>query len=115
MKRARSVCFVTGNANKLRELKSKLESSGAAVELTSQHVDLPELQGTPEEIATKKAGEAARLICGPVLVEDTCLQFHALKGLPVSWRRSCRLVCSPVLARVPTSSGFWTRWAVKAW
>jgi inosine triphosphate pyrophosphatase len=86
MKRARTVCFVTGNANKLRELKSKLSSLGAEVDLTSQNVDLPELQGTAEEIATKKAQQAAELVGAAVLVEDTCLQFHALKGLPVRAR-----------------------------
>jgi hypothetical protein len=84
MKRARAVCFVTGNANKLRELSSKLASMGADIDLTSQNVDLPELQGTPEDIATKKAQQAAELVGAAVLVEDTCLQFHALKGLPVS-------------------------------
>jgi hypothetical protein len=84
MKRARTVCFVTGNANKLRELSGKLASMGADVDLTSQNVDLPELQGTAEDIATKKAQQAAELVGAAVLVEDTCLQFHALKGLPVS-------------------------------
>ena len=84
------MCFVTGNANKLRELVSKLDALGAAVELTSQSVDLPELQGTPAEIATKKAQQAAELVGGAVLVEDTCLEFRALGGLPVRGCAMCR-------------------------
>jgi inosine triphosphate pyrophosphatase len=43
---------------------------------------VPELQGEPEDISREKARLAAREIGGPVLVEDTCLCFNALKGLP---------------------------------
>ncbi|XP_020080970.1 inosine triphosphate pyrophosphatase-like, partial [Ananas comosus] len=43
---------------------------------------VPELQGEPEEISKEKARLAATQVNGPVLVEDTCLCFNALKGLP---------------------------------
>ncbi|KAJ6694958.1 INOSINE TRIPHOSPHATE PYROPHOSPHATASE/HAM1 PROTEIN [Salix koriyanagi] len=43
---------------------------------------IPELQGEPEEISKEKARLAAVEVKGPVLVEDTCLCFNALKGLP---------------------------------
>ncbi|KAG0616381.1 hypothetical protein M758_5G110400 [Ceratodon purpureus] len=49
---------------------------------------VPELQGEPEDISREKARLAAKEIGGPVLVEDTCLCFHALNGLPgpyVKW------------------------------
>ncbi|KAH8664326.1 putative ham1 family protein [Xylariales sp. PMI_506] len=73
------VNFITGNANKLREVKAILEP---AIEVRSQSVDLPELQGTVEEVTRDKCRVAADRVGGPVLVEDTCLCFNALGGLP---------------------------------
>ncbi|KAL5995107.1 hypothetical protein ACLOJK_025165 [Asimina triloba] len=43
---------------------------------------VPELQGEPEDISKEKARLAAKEANGPVLVEDTCLCFNALNGLP---------------------------------
>jgi inosine triphosphate pyrophosphatase len=54
----------------------------ARFQLKSVALDLPELQGKPEEVAREKARSAARLVEGPVLVEDTSLCFRALNGLP---------------------------------
>ncbi|ETS76709.1 hypothetical protein PFICI_12096 [Pestalotiopsis fici W106-1] len=73
------VNFITGNANKLREVKHILEP---AITVNSQSVDLPELQGTVEEVTLEKCRVAAQQVGGPVLVEDTCLCFNALGGLP---------------------------------
>ncbi|CAM6018144.1 unnamed protein product [Sphagnum balticum] len=73
------VTFVTGNAKKLEEVKMIL---GQSIPFQSLKLDLPELQGEPEDISKEKARLAAREIGGPVLVEDTCLCFNALKGLP---------------------------------
>ncbi|PKK27385.1 inosine triphosphatase (nucleoside triphosphate pyrophosphatase) [Columba livia] len=39
-------------------------------------------QGEPDEISVQKCREAARQVRGPVIVEDTCLCFNALGGLP---------------------------------
>ncbi|CAO2578773.1 Inosine triphosphate pyrophosphatase [Lemmus lemmus] len=50
--------------------------------LVAQKIDLPEYQGEPDEISIQKCREAARQVQGPVLVEDTCLCFNALGGLP---------------------------------
>merc|ERR1712125_199765 len=45
--------------------------------------DLPELQGaSPAMIAKEKCVLAAKEVNGPVMCEDTCLCYHALKGLP---------------------------------
>ena len=98
------VTFVTGNENKLKEVRAILGAddggggggAGAAgasdvastFALRSQKVDLPELQGEPEDIAAEKAKLAARAVGGPTLVEDTSLCYVALKGLPgpyVKW------------------------------
>ncbi|KAL2013456.1 hypothetical protein VTN00DRAFT_981 [Thermoascus crustaceus] len=71
--------FITGNKNKLAEVKAIL---GNVIEVQSRAIDVPEIQGTSEEIAREKCRRAAEAIGGPVLTEDTALEFHALKGLP---------------------------------
>ncbi|MED6209014.1 hypothetical protein PIB30_050488 [Stylosanthes scabra] len=73
------VTFVTGNAKKLDEVRAIL---GHSIPFQSLKLDLPELQGEPEEISKEKARLAVAKVNGPVLVEDTCLCFNALKGLP---------------------------------
>ncbi|CAJ2507470.1 Uu.00g086560.m01.CDS01 [Anthostomella pinea] len=72
--------FITGNANKLAEVKAILEVAGITVQ--NQALDLPEIQGTLEEVTLEKCRVAADRVGGPVLVEDTCLCFDALAGLP---------------------------------
>ncbi|KAK1267323.1 Inosine triphosphate pyrophosphatase [Acorus gramineus] len=76
---SRPVTFVTGNPKKLEEVRAIL---GDSIPLQSLKLDLPELQGEPEEISKDKARMAAKEVNGPVLVEDTCLCFNALNGLP---------------------------------
>ncbi|KAK2628592.1 hypothetical protein QTJ16_001695 [Diplocarpon rosae] len=71
--------FITSNKNKLTEVKAIL---GDTVDLQSQALDLVEIQGTIEEISADKCRRAAAVVNGPVLVEDTCLCFNALKELP---------------------------------
>lgn len=99
--------FITGNKNKLAEVKHIL---GDVVPLQSQSLDLTEIQGTIEEISMDKSQRAAAIVrfpniilllltatlffhvcysllkigkvAGPVLTEDTCLCFNALKDLP---------------------------------
>ncbi|KAG9447639.1 hypothetical protein H6P81_013767 [Aristolochia fimbriata] len=75
----RPVTFVTGNAKKLEEVRAIL---GNSIPFQSLKLELPELQGEPEEISKEKARLAAKEVNGPVLVEDTCLCFNALNGLP---------------------------------
>ena len=45
-------------------------------------VDLPDLQGEPEEITREKLKIALQQSEGPLIVEDTSLCFNAYKGLP---------------------------------
>lgn len=75
-----NVNFITGNANKLREVKAILEGAGLTV--TSQNLDLEEVQGTIEQVTESKCRRAAEQVGGPVLVDDTSLCFNALGGLP---------------------------------
>eukprot|EP00730_Choanoeca_flexa_P008869 TRINITY_DN12552_c0_g1_i1.p1 TRINITY_DN12552_c0_g1~~TRINITY_DN12552_c0_g1_i1.p1 ORF type:complete len:228 (+),score=44.46 TRINITY_DN12552_c0_g1_i1:696-1379(+) len=76
-----TITFVTGNQKKLQEVKQILGPS-FPFEVTNRKVDLPELQGEPEEISKEKCRLAAKEVNGPVMVEDTSLCFNALNGLP---------------------------------
>lgn len=78
-----SLTFVTGNAKKLEEVRAIL-SAGKVLpfEVVSQKLDLPELQGEPDDVAREKCLLAVKEVKGPTIVEDTCLCFNALGGLP---------------------------------
>lgn len=78
---SKPITFITGNVKKLEEVAAVLGKEFPR-ELLSKMVDLPELQGEMDEVCIKKCQEAAKLVQGPVIVEDTCLCFHALGGLP---------------------------------
>lgn len=86
---SQTITFVTGNANKLKEVVAILggepTAEGSKVgnfTITNKSLDLDEVQGTIETVTIHKAKEAARQVNGPVLVEDTCLAFNAMNGLP---------------------------------
>lgn len=51
--------FITGNKNKLAEVKAIL---GDTVELQNKAIDLPEIQGTSEQIAKEKCRRAAEIV-----------------------------------------------------
>lgn len=78
----KNLVFVTGNANKLREVKAILSEGGHPIEIDSQSLEIPEIQGTTIEVATDKCRRAAELVGGPCITEDTALCYVALKGLP---------------------------------
>ncbi|GAA5894840.1 nucleoside triphosphate pyrophosphohydrolase HAM1 [Sporobolomyces salmoneus] len=85
----RSILFVTGNANKLKEVRAILlasssssSSSSPQFEVESRDLDLPEIQGTTQEVAIAKVRAAAEIVRGPCITEDTALGFEALGGLP---------------------------------
>jgi inosine triphosphate pyrophosphatase len=54
--RPKTLNFITGNKNKLAEVKAIL---GEVVEFQSKSLDLVEIQGTSEEIALDKCRRAA--------------------------------------------------------
>lgn len=74
----REVIFITGNNDKFREFSEILTS----VKLKRKDIDLPELQGTPEEIVKEKSKIACSMIKKPCFVDDTSLCFDAWGGLP---------------------------------
>ncbi|KAK7902723.1 nucleoside triphosphate pyrophosphohydrolase ham1 [Exophiala xenobiotica] len=73
--------FITGNANKLAEVQAIL-GEVQNLRLQSRNVEGNEIQGSIEEVARDKCSRAAEVVGGPVLTEDTALEFQALKGLP---------------------------------
>lgn len=56
LSKPKTLNFVTGNRSKLAEAQAIL---GDAIELTSQAIDIPEIQGSLEEIARDKCKKAA--------------------------------------------------------
>ncbi|KIL58976.1 hypothetical protein M378DRAFT_169955 [Amanita muscaria Koide BX008] len=77
---ARRLVFVTGNAHKLREVREILAPYN--IEIEAMSLDVPEIQGTTQEVAKAKCRAAAELVGGPCITEDTALGFKALNGLP---------------------------------
>ena len=71
--------FVTGNENKLREVREIL---GNVVKVESVDLQLSELQGTPIEVARAKAVQAFKKHRQPLICEDTSLCFNAYGGMP---------------------------------
>ncbi|KAF5574017.1 Ham1 family [Fusarium pseudoanthophilum] len=72
--------LITGNANKLADIKAILAPTGITVR--NQSLDLPEIQGSIEEITIAKCRTAAEMVGGPVVVDDTALCFNAMNGMP---------------------------------
>ena len=87
------ITFITSNKNKALELESILNNSlplslSLSLSIKIHSLDLPELQGEPEYIATEKCKFASEQINGSVIIEDTSLCYNALGGLPgpyVKW------------------------------
>ncbi|TRM67468.1 inosine triphosphate pyrophosphatase-like protein [Schizophyllum amplum] len=79
---SKPLTFVTGNANKLKEVQAILSAGPQPLEIISQSVDIPELQGTTQEVAIDKCKRAAEALGGPCITEDTALCFEAMNGLP---------------------------------
>mmetsp|Transcript_23047 Transcript_23047/g.49903 ORF Transcript_23047/g.49903 Transcript_23047/m.49903 type:complete len:641 (+) Transcript_23047:74-1996(+) len=84
-----TITFVTGNKNKLAEVQRLLSTSSASDETPSipfdidnMKLDLPELQGSPRDIASEKCKTASQQLQTAVLTEDTCLCFRGLNDLP---------------------------------
>ena len=81
-----TISFVTGNKNKVNELQNILNTTNNSTNndliIKAYKLDLPELQGDPEYIATEKCRLASLEIDKAVLIEDTSLCFNALGGLP---------------------------------
>lgn len=83
----KEIVFVTGNANKLKEVQMLLAPTDGqqSVQLTNEPLDLDELQDVDlEAIALNKCKQAVEILGAgkPVFVEDTALRFDEFNGLP---------------------------------
>ncbi|MBI4144325.1 non-canonical purine NTP pyrophosphatase [Candidatus Woesearchaeota archaeon] len=74
----KDVIFITGNEHKFEEFCKWIHS----VKLKRKNINLPELQGLPEEIAKEKAKLACSILKKPCFVDDTSLVFKSWKSLP---------------------------------
>jgi inosine triphosphate pyrophosphatase len=70
--------FVTGNKEKLKEARSIL----ADFEIEQVEVDLPELQGEPDDIAKEKARIACEKTGKRIFIDDTSFCLNCLNGMP---------------------------------
>ncbi len=77
----KTISFITGNPNKLKEF-SQIIGDVSPYLFDTKSIDLPEYQGEPEEIAIAKCKTALEIAKSPVLIEDTSLCFNGLNGLP---------------------------------
>lgn len=75
------IYFATSNLQKLSEVREILGEADT-LEIVHYDLELPEWQGSLEQIAFNKCKEAVQVIQGPVVVEDTALAFNSLGGLP---------------------------------
>jgi inosine triphosphate pyrophosphatase len=74
----KEIIFITGNEDKFREFGEIIKS----VKLIRKNIDLPELQGTPEEIVKAKVKLACQIVKKPCFVDDTSLGFDEWGLLP---------------------------------
>jgi len=68
--------FVSSNENKYYQLQRAIK------ELEMYNLDIPEYQGTHEDIVKGKCKYAYDILKCPLIVEDTSLSFEAWKGMP---------------------------------
>ncbi|AHY79055.1 AQG_2a_G0030680.mRNA.1.CDS.1 [Saccharomyces cerevisiae] len=83
------IVFVTGNANKLKEVQSiltqEVDNNNKTIHLINEALDLEELQDTDLNAIALAKGKQAVAALGkgkPVFVEDTALRFDEFNGLP---------------------------------
>ena len=63
MASSKTITFVTGNAKKLEEFMAIL-GTNFPHKIVSAKIDLPEYQGTPQEVCEEKCREAFRKVNG---------------------------------------------------
>lgn len=87
------ITFVTGNLNKLREVSQILSGDAdadAAFRIVSRKLDLPELQGDPDEIARQKCLIAVKEIDGPTVSTSARTMRGRQHFRPPSAVRTCK-------------------------
>ena len=85
--KAKTITFVTGNPGKLQEVVA-IVGGAKGFEIVNTKIDLEEIQGELSEVCHEKCRAAARIVDGPVFMEDTCLGFRAQEGFPGPYIKS---------------------------
>lgn len=79
----KEVLFISGNSNKIREVRDMLSKWDIVVK--DKVLDVDEIQEKDvEKVAGRKAKDAFDVLRVPVLVEDTGLHIDAMNGYPGS-------------------------------
>lgn len=101
--RSREIVFVTGNKNKVAELGDHIKTELVKIDVLD--LDLPEIQDASVlKIVEEKCRQAFHKVNNKlpvgddgqqakrcVLIEDTCLHFNALNGMPGPYIK-CRYI-----------------------
>jgi inosine triphosphate pyrophosphatase len=74
--------FCSSNIKKYEEVCAIINKDLPDVEIKQIKLEIPELQGDPNEIVINKLKYAISQHKGPLMVEDTSLCYNALQGLP---------------------------------
>lgn len=79
--------FVTENTNKFNEANGILQQLNCKYQLVQLKLDLPELQGTSDEISYQKALKAEKILrnsgySNHFIIDDTGLHYNCLGGMP---------------------------------
>jgi len=74
--------FITGAQHKIREVEQICSSENFPFKIVAHKLDLDEYQGSTQDITIKKCQLAYSIVKSPLIVEDTCLGYNAMKGLP---------------------------------
>jgi inosine triphosphate pyrophosphatase len=76
--------LISSNEGKLREMQLVLgpELQKMGINLEMLPLEIPEIQGTSDEVILDKIERASTMSSFPVICEDTSLSFTAWKGLP---------------------------------
>lgn len=84
-----TITFITGNENKFSEFSQIMSERLPEQKFKRIDIDLPEIQGTIDEVAFAKCKAAFSLVEGPFIVEDTSLLMDAygsdLPGPYIKW------------------------------
>ena len=82
MASSKTITFVTGNAKKLEEFLAIL-GTNFPHKIVSAKIDLPEYQGTPQEVCEEKCREAFRKVNGLKLpIRFKIFVYHKMSNHP---------------------------------
>lgn len=77
------VYFISGNKNKVKEVKAIVSKLSSTIEIEQKQIDLPEIQElSAKEIIAEKLNEAKKQGVYPCFCEDVSLEIDCLNGFP---------------------------------